>query len=99
MCADSFPVEKHLTLGVDAVELEIDPLVFRKGRLCKLLFIGAEAALIIVAAVLPVNRVPGMWDADRLLLSLRAGKIPAGIEIDNLPHRFSPFYTIPIIRY
>ena len=77
--------------GVDTLKLQPDLLgVGVKGGLGEGGLVGAAAALIVVAAVLPVDMVPCMGQFHRRSLAVRTGKLPVFHQLGNSAHRCSP---------
>jgi hypothetical protein len=92
MAHNSLPVQGHLGRGVDTGKFQVYHLVLPvKFRAGKGFFVGAGTTEIIIAAVLPVQRIPGMGNIHPGNGPFRTGKGP--IVIQKLQHshkRVSP---------
>ena len=87
-------VQLHIGAGIHALKLQIHILRRRvESGHGEVLLIGAGAAPVVVAAILPVHSVPGVGDIHRAGVSLRAGEGPLFIQIDPCSHGrfFVPF--------
>ena len=98
MGAELLTVQQHGGAGVDALKLQPDLLgVGVKGGLGEGGLVGAAAALVVVAAVLPVDMVPCMGQFHRRSLAVRTGKLPVFHQLGNSAHRCSPHRLVGVV--
>ena len=79
-------VQNDLGRGVDTVELQINPLVSGKRRLCEVLLINTGPPPVVTAAVLPVQSIPGVGQIQNRLRTVMIQKQPVVIDNRRVAH-------------
>ena len=74
------PVERHVRRGIRPLQFEVHPLAGRQLAARDAALIAAGAAVIVVAAVLPVQGVPCVRQRDGLRRLPRLGERPAVVQ-------------------
>ena len=73
-----------------AVKLQNRAPAVGQFRLLQCTGVAAGAAVVVIAAVLPVNGVPSVGQGDWLVMTF-LGKSPAGVQQNCLAHRMTPY--------
>ena len=71
-----------------AIKLQYRPAAFRQFHLRQLGGVGAGAAVVVIAAVLTVHRIPGVGQGDEFATTF-FGEGPAGIQYNFFAHEGS----------
>ena len=74
----------------NGVKLQNGTSVFRQGNVRQHGGVAAGAAIVVIAAVLPVHSVPGVGQGDRFVVSF-FGKNPVLVQKNSLAHNMTPY--------
>ena len=74
----------------NGVKLQNGTSVFRQGNVRQHGGVAAGAAVVVIAAVLPVHGVPGVGQGDRFVVSF-FGKNPVLVQKNSLAHNMTPY--------
>ena len=84
------PVQADNCSHSHAVKLQNRAATVGQLRLFQRAGIGAGAAVVVIATVLPVYGVPSVGKGDRLVMTF-LGKSPTGVQQNCFAHRMTPY--------